>query len=109
MLSAVAVQSECGLEVLLIVMMQCCQLIVKRLTESTPSCMKLSTTSDMSQHINHLLTVARICLACQRNIDLSELLKTVLSHLFQCHGETEVVKTFCAEITSSKLLQCQGI
>jgi len=71
--------------------------------------MKPSAMSDMSRHVNHLVTVARVCLTCQRNIDLSELLKTILSHLFHCHGQSEDVKTFCAEITSSKLLHCRGM
>ena len=93
----------------LMLMGQCCQVIIKQLAESPPSCMKSPAASDMTRHVRCLTTIARVCLTCQRNFDLSHLLERILSHLFRCHGQLEDVKIFCAEITSSRLLHCRGM
>ena len=83
------------------VLTQCCEVMVKRLTQSGLSCTKSSTMSDLSQHVSSLVTVVHVCLACPRHVDLSELLKLTLSHLFDCHGQSDNVKMLCANITSS--------
>ena len=93
----------------LMLMGQCCQVIIKQLAESPPSCMKSPAASDMTRHVRCLTTIARVCLTCQQNVDLSHLLEHILSHLFRCHGQLEDVKIFCAEITSSRLLHCRGM